>query len=118
MIKLIFPSLEEVIAINSFAKIHFAAEKISNLNYTNLNVSLILYQWSENRLYSNPTYGEYPYLWSSLSEPLLDNTVYPSFYTIANFTRYAPALGTVYTTTNDNSELVQVCTYESGQQVR
>jgi len=79
------------------------------------NLSFIQYHWSQRYNYNNTAnYNEYPLLWSLVSEPALDNTIYIGNSVVSNFTRYAPALGTVYVTTNDNSELVQVCTYESG----
>jgi hypothetical protein len=82
---------------------------ISLLNYAPNNITNMLYQWSDYTPYSHNGY-----IWYMVSEPLLDNTIMPSFNVTYRYTRYAPALGTVYATTNDNSELVQVQVREQG----
>jgi hypothetical protein len=81
----------------------------SGLNSRPFNISFMQYSWSQRYKYSNTAfYPEYPELWSAVSEPLLDNTIYAPFSLMANYTRYAPASGTIYNSTIDNSEVQSV----------
>jgi hypothetical protein len=78
------------------------------------NISSVFYQFTSmtNYTISDP---DYPQKYGMILSPRFNGgETYPSFWVTSNFTRYAPALGTVYTTTNDNSELIQVQVREVG----
>lgn len=79
----------------------------SMLNNYPANISSFLYQWTELSKY-NSSYTEYPYKWAMLSGPTFDNSYAPSYNVTYGFTRYAPAQGTIYNSTLDNSEVQSV----------
>ena len=78
----------------------------SLLNLAPNNISLVFYQWSEAYKYSNTAYyPEYSQLWSMVSEPQLDNAIYPPYNITYQFTRYASANSNVLVSSiNDSSD--------------
>jgi hypothetical protein len=88
-------------------------EMYSYLLNSNENITTVMFDWSSPFFYGQYTI-EYPSRWAMLSEPLLNNTYYTGFNILNKNRRYAPSLGTVYQSSNDNSELIQVQVREVG----
>jgi len=76
------------------------------LNYHPQNISFSLYQWSESRSYAaNEVYPEYPYRWSMVSEPSLDNATYVSYNVTKDFATFHSAGSKIYRSTSDDDEI-------------
>jgi hypothetical protein len=85
------------------------------LNSYPQNVSSYYFHWDDSVSYFNcpSRYSEYPSFWSGISEAGLDNaepTYYPTYLVTSNFSRYAPAGGTVYNSTSDYNLIKVVST--------
>ena len=94
------------------------------LGYTNMldnypsNVSMLLYQWSEQYKYSNTQYyPEYPQLWSMVSEPQLDNAYYPPYNVTSDFAHYHSARDIVVSSSSNNGNIFVVASKNSTGQV-
>jgi hypothetical protein len=72
------------------------------------NASLVFFSWSERYNYFNnplaPTYyPEYPQMWSMVSEPQLNNYLYPPYNVTRDFATYCP-IGSKVIKTDDTGE--------------
>jgi hypothetical protein len=94
-----------------FSKLYYIL--LTNKSYENVSINIFTWGWKSD-YGSNSQYEFYPIKYTIIHEPLLGGYESPIYNLTYQFTRYAPALGTVYITTNDNSELVQVQVREVG----
>lgn len=76
------------------------------LNYPS-NLSLGYFMWADDNKFANGSYK--PKRYEMVSEPQSDNTFYPPYNITKQFTRYAPAQGTIYNTTiTDEGNVIKV----------
>lgn len=79
---------------------------MSLLNKYPENVSSNLFNWAEANSYSDTSiYPGYPYRWSMVSEPLLDNAYYPPYNVTKNFASYHPPGSTVIKSNSSSSNV-------------
>lgn len=98
---------------SSIYSANIAVAYSTDLNYAPSIVSLTWYNWGyEYSYFHNPSnFQEYPDFYSMISQAGLDNptpTYYPPYTITSNFTRYAPALSTIYNSSSNYAPIVQV----------
>lgn len=93
--------------------LQFALMYESALNNYPENLSMMAYQWAMFTNYSDGGhYDEYPYRWTAVAEPGLEDTVYVPFTVSSNFSTYSPVGGIVVTSTSTGS--VDIVAVKSG----
>ena len=83
----------------------YAVMYSSTLNKVNSNITSIMpFLWSEQIPYFPSTYPKFEWV----SEPNLNNSIYPPYYVASNFSHLCPAGATVSVTSSDSTCLKQV----------
>lgn len=78
--------------------------------------SLQLYQWSEVYNYNNTAFfGDYPNLYSSLSEPIVDNSYYAGFNSTYLNSRYLANSAITYNVLVDCNEIITLASEKSSK---
>jgi hypothetical protein len=107
--------LKNNILNSSINTINLASGLASVLNFYPNIASLILFQWSETKKYSQTTnYPQYPQKWAMVSEPQLDNEVMPSYNVTKNFAHYHSGGSMVVNSSSDNAYVKSVASTKDG----
>ena len=93
---------------------YYADIFVDGLNLYPSNLSLLIYQWSDQYKYSDAAYySEYPSRWSMVSEPKLDNALYASYNITKNFATYHSS-GSTIVKSNSSSDSIKVVASKKG----
>jgi len=82
---------------------------LTTLNYAPNNISQAFYKYASSDIY-NSNASDYPYVASMVSEPQLDDIIYPPYNVTKAFATYHPPLSTVYTSTSSQSAVKPLST--------